>query len=231
MASEILIHRDWPGLQVSYSLSLRYWLQEGFPANRGTVVTLHGYQDNALSMVRRLKWLDTQLPFRVLALNAPFPVPIWTKSGFIEAYSWYFRDSKENVVIVDPSETAARVSAAILQLVGDSPLVFVGFSQGAYLAPLVAKILLEQRAQVRAIFGLGCGYPARLYEDLPKIPIYGIHGDQDDIVPLEPSQGEHAHLLECAFPGEFFTIAGLPHRVDPQMDTIMRPFIASLLDC
>ena len=131
---------EWPVQEINFSLPLRYLSIEA--ASPGTVVCLHGYQDHALSMLRRLGWLENSPPFGVLAVNGPFPVPIWNETGFVDAYSWYFRDSARNFVVVAPETTAEKVAMLIHKIVGkNKPIVLFGFSQGGYLAPFLARRL------------------------------------------------------------------------------------------
>lgn len=213
--------REWPSYTASYQLPMRY-LHQGQGA--GTVILLHGYQDHALSMTRRMGWLGADLPFSILAVNAPFPVPIWKPEGFVEAYSWYFRDTTRDLMIVNPAESAKKV-AAIAELTGvdKGPIILFGFSQGGVLAPFVAKLL----PSTMAILAVGSGYPAEPYAELNKsIRVFGIHADQDDRWPLMQSMSTHSQLISNGFEGEFHVIPGLGHRVDPMIDPLIRKIIA-----
>lgn len=188
------------------------------------MILLHGYQDHALSMTRRMGWLDADLPFAILAVNAPFPVPIWKPEGFIEDYSWYFRDTSRNLMIVHPSDTARKV-AAIAESTGvaKGPIVLLGFSQGGFLAPFVAKLL----PTTKAIIAVGSGYPPEPYGELDRrVRVFGIHADQDDRWPLMSSMSAHAALMEQGFKGDFQVVPGLGHRIDASLDPMIRKFVA-----
>ncbi len=184
------------------------------------MILLHGYQDHALSMTRRMGWLEADLPFQILSINAPFPVPIWKGAGFIEAYSWYFRDTSRDIMIVHPSTTAERVSELVKEVVhAPTPLVIFGFSQGGYLAPYLAKFLPNTKAIITA----GSGFPPEPYSELNKnIKVFALHGEQDNRWPLESSKSAHKKLLESGFKGEFHVIPNLDHRVDPILDPFVR---------
>ncbi|MGE4131507.1 MAG: alpha/beta hydrolase [Bdellovibrionales bacterium] len=204
---------------MNFTIPVRYLLRG--PADRGTAVLLHGYQDHAQSMAKRLGWLEAELPFQVLAINGPFPVPIWKATGFVEAYSWYFRDTSRDLMIVSPDDTAQKVAEMIRQLVGDGPVVLVGFSQGGYLAPFIAQVL----PSVRAIIAMGSGYPPEPYKGLDKVKIYGLHGDQDERIPIQSSKQAHAELLQSGLSGEFRVIPGLDHKVDPILEPTVRGLV------
>jgi predicted esterase len=208
--------RDWPAYQANFTMPMRY-LKRG--SGKGVVVLLHGYQDHALSMTRRMGWLDADLPFQILAVNGPFPVPIWKADGFIEAYSWYFRDTSRDIMIVHPDTTSARIADLIGSVVPKgTPLVLFGFSQGGYLASYLAKHLPD----TRAIIGLGSGYPTEPYAQLNRnIKVFALHGEQDNRWPLQASKSAHEQLLAQGFKGEFHIVPGLDHKVDASLSPMV----------
>ena len=209
-----------------FPLPLRYHLSE--PRAPGLVIALHGYQDHALSMLRRLGWDHPEkLPFRLLAINAPFPVPVWTNEGFKEAYSWYFRDTTRDLTYVAPATTAERLARLLTDLkLDDTPKVLFGFSQGGFLAPYLARLARE----VRGIVGFGCGFNAEAYDVLKPLPVYGLHGDQDERVSLERTRREYAHVASLGFPGQFRVLPGVRHRLDAEtVEPVVRELITRCL--
>lgn len=217
---------SWPSKIYSYSLPMRYFLWG--PKEQGLVLCMHGYQDHALSMMRRIGWWEEEdLPFQVLALNAPFPVPFWTADGFKEAYAWYFRDTERGFTIVSPNEMADRVHLLLNDLgLVDKPIVIFGFSQGGYLAPFVGKLL----PCLKAIISLGSGYPERPYSRLPLTTVYGIHGEKDERIPFAASRDAHAALLKQGFKGEFHGVPGLTHKVHVQIEPLVRRLAVQALN-
>ncbi|MBX3021421.1 MAG: hypothetical protein KF799_07045 [Bdellovibrionales bacterium] len=208
---------SWPARTATFTLPMRYSLWG--PSDKGVVIALHGYQDHALSMMKRIGWWEKELPFQVLAINAPFPVPIWTADGFKEAYAWYFRDTDRGFTIVSPNETALRVYELIQSLgLQKKPTMIFGFSQGGYLAPFLGPHL----ENLRGIVSLGSGYPMEPYKSLKPTYIFGLHGDRDERIPCDKSAEAHAALLAQGFKGEFIVLRGLTHKVDPQAEPIVR---------
>lgn len=203
---------------------MRYFLWG--PVEKGVVVALHGYQDHALSLLRRLGWWERELPFAVLAVNAPFPVPIWTAEGFKEAYSWYFRDTERGFTIVSPQDSAAQVFELLKELnLIRVPTVLFGFSQGGYLAPFLARHLTA----LRGIIGLGSGYPPGPYQGLAPTAVYALHGERDERIPFEGAKKAHADVLASGFTGEFISLGALTHKVDPAAEPHVRRIVAELL--
>lgn len=207
----------WPLQTYSFTLPIRYSLWG--PKDKGVVIALHGYQDHALSMMRRIGWWEKELPFQVLAVNAPFPVPIWAADGFKEAYAWYFRDTDRGFTIVSPNETALRVYQLVDSLgLAKLPSMIFGFSQGGYLAPFLGPHLKD----LRGLISLGSGYPMEPYRQLKSTYVYGLHGDKDERIPHDASKAAHGEIIKAGFKGEFITLPGLGHKVDPQAEPEVR---------
>lgn len=172
---------------------------------------MHGYQDRAESVMRRLGWLDNQPPFKVLAINGPFPAPVWTGSGFLEAYSWYFRDTDRKLTLIPPTQSAKTIADLVRQIGLDSDSkVIVGFSQGGLMAPFLAS----QLRRVKAIVTMSSPLPAESYKGVHPLPVYALHGSKDERVPIDRSRDEHQALMRKGFGGEFIEFPKLIHKVD-----------------
>jgi predicted esterase len=207
-----------------FPLPLQYSLSP--PQGDGLVIALHGFQDNAASLLKRIGWLDRDLPFQLLAVNGPFPVPVWNKEGLKEAYSWYFRDRDRGIELVTPETTALRL-AQFLKDLGLHKIrkVIFGFSQGGYLAPYLA----EQTENIAGIVGTGCGYNKDAYLRIQRLPVLAIHGAKDERVDLSRSRSEHEFILSKGFSGEFIEVADLEHRVQSSIEPLVRAFVLKRL--
>jgi predicted esterase len=208
--------QSWPLKRLEFPMPIRYHLDgEG----DGVAICLHGYQDHALSMVRRLGWWETALPFRRLAINGPFPVPIWTGDGFKEAYSWYFRDTTRQLNFVPPETTADRLKLLLDDLkLGDAPKVLVGFSMGGFLSPYVAAVTKN----VRGIIGIGCGYNADAYARCRPLAVHAVHGDKDERISIASARTDFEKLATFGHNGQFHVIPGLTHRVESSIEPLVR---------
>lgn len=218
--------QGWPLRRYDFPMPIRYNLTAPLAHGPGVVLCLHGYQDNALSMIRRLGWWEkADLPFQILAINGPFPVPIWSKEGFKEAYSWYFRDTTRELEYLSPMTTAIRLKAFVKDLgLTDVPKVLFGFSQGGFLSPYLAS----QLKNVRGIIGFGCGYAVDAYEKCQPLRVHAIHGEKDERIPITSSRQEFALVLKAGHHGEFHSIPGLSHKVEASLDLVVRSLA---LDC
>jgi predicted esterase len=210
--------QSWPLRRYEFPMPIRYHLSAP-TAVKGVVVCLHGYQDHALSMLRRIGWWDAVLPFQILAINGPFPVPLWLNDGFKEAYSWYFRDTSRDLEFVSPAATALNLSQLMTDLnLKDTPKVLFGFSQGGYLCPYLS----QQLNAVRGIIGLGCGYPEEAYALNKPLKVYALHGSSDERVLPEPARLDFERILTVGHRGEFHLIPGLTHRVEASVEPLVR---------
>lgn len=220
--SEVM--QDWPRRDYAFTLPVRYFLSE--PAGSGLVICTHGYQDHAMSMLKRIGWWKTKLPFQILALNAPYPVPLWKGDGFREAYSWYFRDTDAKIMLVDPTSTSQTLSQLVTELsLENTPKIIFGFSQGGYMAPYLAS----QLKNVKGIVGLGCGYNFDAYSKCSSLEVHAVHGLDDERVAIAKSQTEFARILSQGHHGRFHEIPTLTHRVDIMVEPLVRSLAVQIL--
>ena len=210
--------QSWPLRRYDFPMPIRYYLTE--KKGPGLVICLHGYQDHALSMIRRLGWWEREdLPFQICAINGPFPVPIWQADGFKEAYSWYFRDTSRDLDFVSPDTTASRLKLLVDDLgLSDVPKILVGFSMGGFLAPYLASELLN----VRGIIGIGCGYNADTYAKLSPLSVHAVHGDKDERIDIEGSKSDFTKVIAAGHTGGYHAVPGLTHRVDSSIEPLIR---------
>lgn len=210
--------QSWPLRRYEFPMPIRYHLTAA--KGPGVVFCMHGYQDHALSMIRRLGWWDrADLPFQICAINGPFPVPIWQADGFKEAYSWYFRDTSRELDFVSPNTTASRLKIMIDDLgLTSVPKVLVGFSMGGYLAPYMAAELQN----VKGIVGIGCGYNADAYANCPPLTVHAVHGEQDERIPIAGSKQDFAQVIAAGHNGQYHAIPGLTHKVQESIEPLVR---------
>jgi predicted esterase len=210
--------QSWPLRRYEFPMPIRYHLTP--KTGPGVVFCLHGYQDHALSMIRRLGWwIRPDLPFQLCAINGPFPVPVWQEDGFKEAYSWYFRDTSRELDFVSPDTTAARLKFLVNDLgLENTPKVLVGFSMGGFLAPYLAAELKH----VKGIIGIGCGYNADAYAKIPALTVHAIHGENDERIGIEGSKADFAKVIQAGHNGQYHAIPGLTHKVEASLEPLVR---------
>lgn len=110
----------------------------------------------------------------------------------------------------------------------DDALALVGFSQGTMMALHVGLRRKKTMAGIVGFSGL-LVEPTRLKADITaRPPILLIHGEQDDILPVQALHQARAALGAAGLSVEWHVRPGLPHGIDPEGIEISRGFLAGL---
>ena len=196
---------------------------------RALALFLHGYCDHSGSFLRRLYpngFPESFHDVTVLAPNGPFPVPVKTDVGWLEAYAWYFYDDKEQKMIISP-ESAVLACQLLIEKFGyqDLPKVIVAFSQGGYLAPYLAARIKN----VKEIIAIGTGFREDYYPEGSGWRLTAIHGSDDSIFPVADARKAHARILAKGFEGAFFEIPKLAHVASEDVGAIVETRLNTFL--
>ncbi len=204
--------------EISTKLPITYFYEKR--NSEKLLIFLHGYTDSASAFLR--KTYDDDLGLDYLAPNGPFPVPVRTDQGFKEAFSWYFEDHSIKRILI-PKQVSIQIIKELLKELNiqDQPKMIIGYSQGGFLAPILAREL----SHVEKIIGIGCGYPEASYEHLKNLKVYGIHGVLDEVVNYENSKKEFSSLLNTGGSGEWTSIRDMHHSPNDEVKKILKNYI------
>jgi len=194
------------------------------------VVLLHGYGANGDDLIALGEAWRQQLPDAAfVAPNAPEPIP-----GMYGGLQWF------DLTLRDPSEywrgvTAARplldgfldTELARYRLAADR-LVLVGFSQGSMLALHVGLRRSAAPAGIVAYSGLLAG-PEHLAEVTSRPPVLLIHGEIDELIPVQALHLARQALVGRGMRVEWHVRPGLGHGIDPQAQWMAGHFIGRAL--
>ena len=192
------------------------------------VVLLHGYGANGDDLIALAEGWRTRLSRAAfVAPNAPESIP-----GMYGALQWFpltLRDPHEywrGVVAARPA--IDRFIDQELSRLGLGPdrLVLVGFSQGTMLALHVA--LRRAPAAVIGYSGLLAG-PERFDEIKVASPILLVHGEADDLIPVEALHVAREQLAAAGLTVEWHVRPGLGHGIDAGGQRLAQGFIAQAL--
>ncbi len=168
-------------------------------SSKKLVVGLHGFGQNYKYMYRSLKHLDD---VDLLCPNAPFALPPNNDTKLGIGFSWYHYNIKKNEYIVSMENSINYLFSLINSLEKlYEEIYFVGFSQGAYLAPFVANkiknvsklFLIAGRIKDEDLFDT---YPWELIQ---------IHGKEDNIVEYDNSLNSFNNFVKLN-KGQFITL-------------------------
>lgn len=188
-----------------------YYLHHNPGEGKPLVILAHGFSDSGASFLRRVA-PALGSDYEVLAPNGLFPQPIQQKGEWKEAYAWFFADLAKNKIYIHPDVSAKAVARIVndLNLYG-RPKVLVGFSQGGYFLPYLAKEL----ENVQRMIMIGSGFRPEDFEKFQlRLPVSAVHGDADEVISMQRSREEFLKLGAQNTGGEFHVVPGMTHALD-----------------
>ena len=194
------------------------------------VVLLHGYGANGDDLIALGDAWRQWLPdVAFVAPNAPQTIP-----GMYGGLQWFaltLRDPSEYVRGVEAAQPALDrfLDAELARYrLAPSRLVLVGFSQGTMMALHVGLRRPAAPAAIVAYSGLLAG-PDRLGETTARPPVLLIHGEADDLIPVEALHAGREALAGAGVPVEWHVRPGLGHGIDAEGQFMAAHFIAEVL--
>lgn len=187
----------------------------GRPA-KGLVVLVHGYGADGNDLIGLGRHWAAALPD--VAFVAPHaPEPCAMSPGGRQWFPLTMRDPAE--VPRGVARAAPALDAFLGQELGRmrlpaSALALVGFSQGTMMA---LDVGLRRKPALAAIVGYSglLARPETLTEGpRPAPPVVLVHGDQDEVLPVEYLPMACAALAAAEIPVEWHIAAGLSHGID-----------------
>ena len=215
---------------------------------RQLVVLLHGYGADGNDLIELgAQWQRLLPQAAFVAPHAPgriFGFP----PGLGGGRQWFGLDSYDPELLRRDPHHAAQIYAAMQAaaeevapqldafldaelkhhgLAGDR-LALVGFSQGTMMALHVGLRRVPSPAAILGYSGALLG--DRLREEIRgRPPILLVHGEADDIVPIEAMFAALQGLVDADFPARFHVCPGLGHGIDPDGLQLGGAFLAEAL--
>ena len=188
----------------------------GGPA-RSLVVFLHGYGADGKDLIGLgREWAPALPSTAFVSPNAPELCP-----GTPMGRQWFpltMRDQREIVQGVAKARPAIDVFLdAELHRHGldESACVLVGFSQGTMLALHVGPQRKKKLAGILGYSGLLADPNALKGGATQKPPVFLIHGDRDDLIPVAAIFSAAEGLAAVEIPVEWHISKGIPHGIGP----------------
>ena len=182
-------------------------------APKQLVILAHGYGSNGEDLIGLAPYFSRALPEAVfVSPNAPEPVP-----GYPGGHQWF------PISGIDPRLMAqgARAAAGHLDRFIDQELqryglpasscALVGFSQGTMMALHVG---LRRPEALAGILGYSGMLPvAEPSEVRSRPPVALVHGDRDEVIPVQALCAAIDGLAACGVPALWRISGGLPHSI------------------
>src|SRR5262245_21152215 len=157
------------------------------------LVALHGYGDDGARLRERLAELEPA-PYALLYPDGPYPVEVRDQWPPRLGYAWYQYTGDQDAFVAALDRTSAHLAqllaaVARTQPIDTSRVAMLGYSQGGYLAGVMA---LKNHARYRGLVAIACRIKVEaLTEVLPHaggFEVLVLHGTADESVKLAPQQ-------------------------------------------
>jgi phospholipase/carboxylesterase len=184
---------------------------------RQLVVLLHGVGADGADLIGLAPALAGRLPGAAfVAPNAPEACDM---APF--GHQWFsLRDRRPEAMRRGVETVASRLDAFLdaeleRHRLPDDRLALVGFSQGTMTALHVALRRPRAIAAVLGYSGALLGGERLVEEIRSRPPVFLVHGDADEVVPVEATEAAVAALQMAGVAVQWSIRPGLPHAIDP----------------
>ena len=182
------------------------------------ILLLHGLGQRGKRIYRKL------LPYLpqnalILAPNGPFPIPREREGRIDFGHSWYFYDKFEKSYFVTHELSSSWLKSLVsLENTKSLPVFIIGFSQGGYIAPHVAKLIKE----TKLVIGICCEFRSHLISENLSFPLLEIHGEKDDLVSPLSARNEIEKLQMMGIEAHFQIVPDVGHEINSEMGKIIQ---------
>jgi phospholipase/carboxylesterase len=200
-------------------------------APRQIVVLLHGVGADGQDLIGLAPMLAERLP------HALFVAPDGPQPCDMAPYGrqWFsLQDRRPAALLAGVKRAAPQLDAFLDELLArhgldESRLALLGFSQGTMTALHVAPRRRRPVAAVLGFSGALLGAEALPQEVRSRPPVMLIHGDADDVVPVDAMFMAVEGLQAAEIPVQWILRPGLPHSIDPYGIDAGARFLADML--
>ncbi|MGH1375781.1 MAG: alpha/beta hydrolase [Alphaproteobacteria bacterium] len=186
------------------------------------VVMLHGVGSNGQDLISLAPMLSAYVPGTMfISPDAPFVCDM-VPPGYPNAYQWFSLQNRDPHVMLEGVKSVSSLVEEFLESqlerykLSADKLALLGFSQGTMTSLYVAPRLNNKIAGVLGYSGALLWDEATDANAMHKMPINLIHGEADDVVPVEAYHTGRAKLEEVGFDVSGHTTPHLPHSLDQQ---------------
>ncbi|MGI4993104.1 acyl-CoA thioester hydrolase/BAAT C-terminal domain-containing protein [Halobacteriovorax sp. GFR7] len=191
-------------------------LEMGNPKAQKTLLVLHGFaQNNEQIKENIVDKLSPQIleSFRILIPNGVFPIPKIRPKQITYRYSWYFYDHTRQKYYIDMS-TPIEALGNFLKAkdIEFKDVTIVGYSQGGYLAPIMASNLPGIHASIAINANTRVD---KLGENL-NFKHLSIHNEGDPVVEFENSHNSFLQLKKKITDAQYESFKINTHEISPE---------------
>lgn len=190
------------------------YLPQSQPKN--AVIMLHGVGSNGQDLISLAPYMAQGLPETAfISPDGPFPCDM-VPAGYPNSYQWFSLQNRDPHVMLEGVKSAFPLVEEFINAQSErlniplEKIALLGFSQGTMTSLYVAPRLKNKIAGVLGYSG------ALLWEEGGEqvMPIHLIHGEADNIVPVEAREHAEKRLTEHGYTVTGHTTPNLTHSID-----------------
>ncbi len=189
---------------------------------KNVVILLHGLGSNGRDLISLAPYWAQALPDTLfVSPDAPFPCDM-APPGYPNSYQWFSLQNRASSAMLkglkDVEPLVREFIDEQLKANGLSPaqMALVGFSQGTMTSLHVGPRYKEPIGGIIGFSGALIWEPEMAKEKLHHIPVMLIHGEHDDVVPVDAWHHAMTKLSAIGFKPSGYTQPGLYHSIDQQ---------------
>lgn len=186
-------------------------------AAKQLVILLHGLGADGNDLIALAPHLASALPdAHFIAPDAPFPCDMAPYGR-----QWFSLQDRDPAVMLSGIRMAAPILDGFIDKqmerfgLNAGSVGLVGFSQGTMMSLHVAPRRQDPFFGVVGFSGALLNGEALQTEATSKPPVLLIHGDADDVVPVQATPAAAGALQDAGFTVETLICPGVPHSIDP----------------
>ena len=179
------------------------------------IVLLHGYGADGGDLIGLAPHIGRALP------GAAFAAPNGPQMTGQGGYQWFDLQSRTPQAMLEGARRAQPlidnfIDAELKRLnLTDDRLALVGFSQGTMMSLFVGLRRARAFAGIVGFSGALVGPELLKAETKSRPPIFLVHGDADDMLPVQMMFAATQALAAADIPAEWHVSPGVPHGIDP----------------
>ncbi|MAE50486.1 MAG: phospholipase [Micavibrio sp.] len=200
------------------------------------VILLHGLGSNGRDLISLAPYWQTAVPDALfVSPDAPFACDM-VPAGYPDAYQWFSLQSRDPKDMLEGAREAAPILKDFIKdqleihAIEAGQCALVGFSQGTMMSLSVAPFFQRRLAGVLGYSGALLWDNDKDITKAHKIPIHLIHGEADDVVPVEAYHMARQKLEHEGFDVSGHTTPMLAHSIDNDGIESGAEFLKSILN-
>ncbi|WP_412470719.1 acyl-CoA thioester hydrolase/BAAT C-terminal domain-containing protein [Halobacteriovorax sp. RT-2-4] len=191
-------------------------IEVGNPKAQKTLLVLHGFAQNNEQIKENIvdKFSSEIIQnFRILIPNGIFPIPKIRPKEITYRYSWYFYDHTRQKYYIDMSTPIQALGNYLkANAIDFKHVIIIGYSQGGYLAPIMASYLPGIKASIAINANTRVD---KLGENL-SFDHLSIHNEGDPVVEFQNSHNSFIELKKKISNAQYVSFKINSHEIAPE---------------